>query len=425
MFNKLLALIAIEILVFIPFFPIFASTKTDLEEMIVRRNQEIEELQKQIDGYNQDLDKNKTKVVNIQGEIVRLAAEIKRSELEIKSLSLAIEGIGFEIEKTGEQIKEINSKIDNTKADLIIALRALGQSEKSNSIELIITKPTISSMITELYDLYFLQSSIKRRMVDLRETKQTLQDIEGELAIDLKEREELKALEELNKAQVARKRNEQKNLLSQVEKEKSKIINKIKIVEIDLSRIKEQISFLVKTGISVEDAIRYGQLAAIRLGIRPAFLIAVLEVESRLGLNVGKGNWQNDMHQRDQDAFLAICSKLNLDPDQTPVSKKPRYGWGGAMGPAQFLPNTWLAYEGEIARLTNHQPPSPWNIEDAFTAAAIKLSRQGASSKTRRGEVAAAKAYIGGSSSCSRAICQSYANTVLDKAEELEKELGS
>lgn len=93
------------------------------------------------------------------------------------------------------------------------------------------------------------------------------------------------------------------------------------------------------------------------------------------------------------------------------------------MGPAQFLPNTWMAYEAEVARLTGRSPADPWNIEDAFTAAALKLSRQGAASKTREGESKAARAYIGGSPNCSRSICNYYANLVLEKAEEIEQEL--
>ena len=129
------------------------------------------------------------------------------------------------------------------------------------------------------------------------------------------------------------------------------------------------------------------------------------------------------MHPRDHEAFKQITAKLGRDPDTTPVSRAPSYGWGGAMGPAQFLPNTWMAYEAEVARLTGRSPADPWNIEDAFTAAALKLGRGGASSKTREGEVRASKAYISGSGNCTKSICNSYSNLIQEKAEEIEKEL--
>ena len=31
--------------------------------------------------------------------------------------------------------------------------------------------------------------------------------------------------------------------------------------------------------------------------------------------------------------FLTIVQRLGLNPDNVPVSKKPPYGWGGALGP--------------------------------------------------------------------------------------------
>jgi len=73
--------------------------------------------------------------------------------------------------------------------------------------------------------------------------------------------------------------------------------------------------------------------------------------------------------------------------------------------------------------LTGHNPPNPWSIEDAFMASAIKLSRAGAISKTKSGETAAAKAYISGSPSCTKAICNYYVNAVLSKAAIIEQNL--
>jgi len=127
-----------------------------------------------------------------------------------------------------------------------------------------------------------------------------------------------------------------------------------------------------------------------------ALLLAMLKKESEWGTNVGRGTWRQDMHPRDQNAFLAITKELNLNPDLTPVSRKPSYGWGGAMGPAQFLPNTWLAYKDEIARLTGHNPPNPWDIGDAFMACAIKLRDAGAAAQTYRAEWKAAQIYFAG-----------------------------
>ncbi len=101
--------------------------------------------------------------------------------------------------------------------------------------------------------------------------------------------------------------------------------------------------------------------------------------------------------EREKNAFLQICQELGLDPDLQPVSAEPWYGCGGAMGVAQFMPTTWLAYRDRVAGLTGHNPPNPWDHLDAFTAAAIKLADGGASQRTEIGERHAYAKYLGGS----------------------------
>lgn len=137
-------------------------------------------------------------------------------------------------------------------------------------------------------------------------------------------------------------------------------------------------------------------------------MLGVLEAESRLGLNVGTGNWREDMYQcyrslgyitkaeREKNAFHQICEELNLDPNNRSVSAEPYYGCGGAMGIAQFMPTTWMAYKDDVANLTGHNPPNPWLPKDAFTAAAIKLSRGGANQRTETGERMAYAKYLAG-----------------------------
>jgi membrane-bound lytic murein transglycosylase B len=120
---------------------------------------------------------------------------------------------------------------------------------------------------------------------------------------------------------------------------------------------------------------------------------------------------------------MKITSNLGLNPDTMPVSRKPNYGCGGAMGPAQFLPSTWLRYADEVAQLTGHNPPNPWNPQDAFQASAVFLAKAGAASQTTAGEIAAAKTYLSGNPSCTKSICKHYSNRIIALAKEIGQTL--
>jgi hypothetical protein len=78
------------------------------------------------------------------------------------------------------------------------------------------------------------------------------------------------------------------------------------------------------------------------------------------------------------------------------------YGFGGAMGPAQFIPSTWKIYEDKVKEQTGKSYADPWNLKDSFTAAAVYLKDLGAGKQS--GEYKAASKYYGGSSSYATSV---------------------
>ena len=66
------------------------------------------------------------------------------------------------------------------------------------------------------------------------------------------------------------------------------------------------------------------------------------------------------------------------------------------MGPAQFMPTTWLLYKAAIARATGHNPPSPWDPKDAFMGAALLLKDNGARAGDYKSEWTSAMKYLAG-----------------------------
>lgn len=413
----------------------FLDVHAGLQEEIDTRNRQIEQIQKQIDDYQSQIDQNGQKARTLTGEIGSLNAQINKILLEIKSLGIAIDQTGLEINSTQEQIDAAQKKLDIHKEALAKYIRILDRADQENLTQVLFKYATLSSFFDNLKNLEDTQNNLRTTIVSVKDLKVGLEQKEDDLLDKKTDLEKLKNLQQLEKKNIDQTKTQKNTLLKETKGQEAKFQQLVKQSTQDIQRIKEQVFYLQQNGVTVEEAIKFGQLAAIRAGIRPAFVIAILEVESGLGRNVGTGNWLKDMYncyvklgkpsraEAEKTAFMAIVSKLGLNPDTVKVSREPNYGCGGALGPAQFLPTTWLAYEERVAQLTNHQPPNPWSIEDAFMASAIKLAAAGATAKTRLAEIGAAKAYIGGKTTCSSRICNYYANAVLNKAAIIESNL--
>ena len=167
--------------------------------------------------------------------------------------------------------------------------------------------------------------------------------------------------------------------------------------------------------------------------MRPAFLLGVIAEESNLGENVGTGNWKTDLYEcyqsigyytsaeKQKAAFLKLTADLGLNPDTLPVSRKPWYGCGGAMGPAQFMPTTWALYVDRIAKATGHNPPSPWDNGDAFMASAILLMDNGADKGTAYSERLAALRYLAGWKNAEKPAYSFYGDDVMALSAKYQK----
>ena len=420
--------------------------KTELERQIA----ELETVAKALDeGVKQSQGEartlvNETKLVN---------AEIKRRELEIKRLTLAIQKTNLDIQSKTAGINALSQKIEQSRKALSASIFILYTYEGDNILTSLLRYSNISDFFTGLFNLKRAEDGIHKSIVSFKEERTTYQREKEELEEFEKEQKDLKALQDFEKRSLAQKKKEKEELLRLTRGKEAIFQQLLQLKKRDIATLKTQLFYLEKTGITAEDAVRFAELAANRVGIRPAFLLALLEVETgkqfeegiiSVGSNVGTGNWKDDMYlcyqrlgryyggasvarynaraEREKEAFLEITGSLGLDPDKMPVSKEPPYiGCGGAMGPAQFIPTTWLLYADRVSKLTGHDPANPWNVEDAFTASAIFLADSGASSQTEAGEVRAAKTYLSGKPSCSTYICRLYSSRIISLARDIER----
>jgi len=361
--------------------------------------QQIDELQSQIDQYRSNIRDLQQQGKTLQSQISLLDNRIKQATLEIKRTNLAIQETENQIGNKDVELGKSEEKINREKDILAVNLRQIYEQDQQGILEMFLKNQKLSEAFDEINSLQTLQENIQENITQIRDLKvrlendrQALEDKRGEL-------NQLKVLQQIQKQAVAAEQGDKKNLLAQTKGQEGNYQNLLTKARQDAASIRNNLYLLEGVGVSMplENAYQYAKQAGSLTGVRPAFLLAVLKKETSWGVNLGSGNWRRDMKSTEQKAFLQICEGLGKNPDTTPVSAKPWYGWGGAMGPAQFLPTTWLAYEDRIAQLTGHNPPDPWDIEDAFTAAGIKLAQGGASSRTYDAEWKAAQVYFAGS----------------------------
>ena len=150
---------------------------------------------------------------------------------------------------------------------------------------------------------------------------------------------------------------------------------------------------------SFGDMYNYAKEASTATGVEPAFILAILTEESNLGQNVGNCTYESAMSpNRDVPDFLQLMQQLGIDPNSEKVSCAQSYGaYGGAMGPAQFIPSTWMLYQDRIATAAGQNPPNPWDPRTATFATAIYMSDLGADVQTSAAEREAALRYLAGS----------------------------
>ncbi len=418
--------------------PIFHADGAVQDEIDVK-NRQIEEIQKQIDEYETQVEGARNQSQTLQNEIKNLNAKISQVQLEIKSLGISINKTNLEIGATETKISDAGDKINKHKNALAQYIQIVYENDQRSLTEILLKNQNLSDFFSDLNNIQTTQDNLKTAIDDIKDLKSELEQHQASLEDKQTELEQAKRLQEIEKRSMDSVKATQAKLLKDTQGKESKYQELVKKSQKDLQALKNQIGYLIQNGVSAEEAVKYGQLAAIGAGIRPAFLLAELEQESALGGNVGKcyiidrvsgatrritnGQvYSKGIHPtRDLALFLNITAELGKDPFQTPISCGQ--SWGGAMGPAQFIPSTWMGYIDIVTRLTGHNQPNPWNIEDAFVAAASKLAKDGASSKTHAGEVAASKRYYCGSATSKKSSCINYANSVQRLATQIEANL--
>lgn len=385
---------------------------------------QMNELKEQIREYEDGIDQKKKEQKTLNRELTILESQAKKQELEIKKTQLYISQLKVDIQDKEQKIKELEDKGQLEKVKLTQYLHQLNEYDNVGILEMMLKYESLSDFFSGVAEVEVLQKETYDIIQEIKTTKTDLTGQIDALEEDKSENLELKSIQELQKFSLDQKKGEKKNLISQTRGQEKKFQELIKQNKKKIADIQSRLFELGSLGvgrITIEKAMEYAEFAGSRAGIRPALLLGLVWVETKLNSNLGTGNWRTDLYEcyidlskqknitrakRDaflktaeaqKEAFFEITSKLFLNPDKAPVSKALRsVGCGGAMGVAQFMPTTWQGYESKIAQLSGHNPPSPWSAIDGFVGSAIKLANDGATSQTREGERRAAAMYYAG-----------------------------
>ncbi len=394
------------------FTPIKAqTTQEQVTAERTRLQQELADLERQIAGYQSQLKTIKGQKNTLQNKIALLKKQqdLLNSQIRISALQLTdINAQEIEIQKTidanGIRIKDLRTELGNL-IDLI------NKEDDRSFLHILLLSDNLAQAFSSraVYDR--LVNDLGATLGEKTAARKRLEQDIATLEIKREDKNNLLAIKALQQKQLTGSVAEQNTLLKVTKGKESAYQAELSDTQKEAAAIKNRLYQLLEVSkqITFGQAVTIAQWASAQTGVRAAYLLAILSQESSLGQNVGTCNragdppsksWRVVMKpERDQEPFKQITTELGLPIDTTPVScpmrdkNGDRIGWGGAMGPAQFIPSTWMGYRAKVTAITG-KAANPWDIRDAFLAAAIKLKADGAGSQS--GEWAAAMKYFSG-----------------------------
>jgi len=352
----------------------------------------------------------------LKGDIDYLTSQINALKAKIKARVMVIAQLKVNIEEKVHKINSLSEKIEREHESLAQLLRNTNEFDNGdNLVGLILSNESISGFYNDLESYSSIKQAVKHS-VDVingvkEETEVAKQDLEK------KQNAELDAKAELEGAQkkVVQTEAEKKQLLAISQNKEAEYQRLAAEKKARADKIRAALFPLRDAqAIPFGDALKYAEQANTKTGVRPALVLAILKQETNLGANVGSCTITNlitgetksvnsgtvfnqGIHPtRDLPLLQVILKELGRNPFETRVSCPLSFGYGGAMGPAQFIPSTWNLIKGQIASALNKSVPDPWNPADAIMASAILLKGNGAAAQTYSAEWNAACKYFSG-----------------------------
>ncbi len=414
---KIILLIIIMSALLLPSFSIFSQMTPEQERAQLER--ELKELEEKIRQYERDITRTEAEIQGLRHQINTLRNKIGQLDLEIRRSNLVIQDLGLQIKDTEGSIDTTTLKIEDLRKKLTGNLRTVYEEDKKSLIEVLLSENTLSGFFDNLMALEILNFKNQELLEDIKDLKLSLEIQKEKLGGERTALETTVRSLSFQKQESEAARREQERLMGMTETQHQQYIEQKKVTEQRAAEIRARIFQLA--GIPEVEMPTFGEALEMarwvqqQTGVRPALLLSIITQESALARNVGqcyladltsgttyhistKRQFPRGIHAtRDLPPFLTITRELGRDPLRTPVScwidvgRGPNFGYGGAMGPAQFIPSTWMSVRDRVAAITGSSPANPWSVRDSFLASGLYLRDLGAASN----ELLAAGRYFG------------------------------
>ncbi len=369
------------------------------------------------DEIEDDIAKTEKKLKEAEKKYGALKNDLNQISSTLTSTQQAILRVQNLLNQTTQTIDQKEAEIANLDQQLVLEKKVLGNllqelylSNTTPLVEVVLAKDEVASFFQNEDGLLSMQERMTGIIEEITVTKGKITEEKSSLEEAKKDHEELLSIQNKQKQTLASQKNEVQEDLE----DQATTVNRLKK---ELNELQGDLSKILGKSYNANDIEEAVDFASKKTGVPKGFLFGVLKMETNLGANVGgctyaevedgaeknykakklgKVAWGTFLRRR--DTFKTITKELDIDYRKQKVSCNPRgyTGTGGAMGVAQFMPDTWVAYKSAVSAATGHRPPSPWNLTDGVMAMALKLDKiPGVDKGERAAWKRAATAYLG------------------------------
>ena len=413
---------------------------------------ELQNVERQILTQQRIVEDKQVERRSLERDMAIIESEITQAQLGIQARSASIEQLSDQIgekEVVLDVLAEKSVRQQDSLADLV---RKSALIEEYSLVEVMLSRESFSDFFTDVATFETLKDSLNESLVILHGIRRDTVEQREELSGKQETEAEMRRIQELEKQNIEAKEREKEQVLTVTKGEEAEYQALLSSQMKTAAQLRSQLFDLLGGGggIPFGEAVELAKYAERVTGIEALLILAILEQESNLGSNLGGCVFTDStsarpvMHPtRDEPVFLAIAEILGFDPNTRTVScpivqNGSRVGWGGAMGPSQFIPSTWAAYGGivsdgvggfvydrgsdAIRSINGGDIANPFNNRDAFIATAL-LMRDNGSRGTYDSDRTAALRYYAGWGGANNPANAFYGNQVMSRKARLAEEI--